>query len=59
NLLINNNFLKTFGSNINYLRSCVTFKGVNDFNINFKILIRSLSYVRKVTIMRKIFILPR
>ncbi|KAK3933752.1 hypothetical protein QBC46DRAFT_275161, partial [Diplogelasinospora grovesii] len=57
NSLINNDFLKTFSSNIDYLRSYVTFKGANNFNINFEVLTRSLPYVRKVTTMRKIFIL--
>ncbi|KAK3933799.1 hypothetical protein QBC46DRAFT_275064, partial [Diplogelasinospora grovesii] len=59
NLLISNDFLKTFSSNIDYLRSYVTFKGVNDFNINFKVLTRSLPCVRKVITTRKISILPK
>ncbi|KAK3937311.1 hypothetical protein QBC46DRAFT_411237 [Diplogelasinospora grovesii] len=48
----------TFGSTIDYLGSCVIFKGVDDFAINFEVLTRSLPCVRKVTTTRKVCILP-
>ncbi|KAK3937303.1 hypothetical protein QBC46DRAFT_267879, partial [Diplogelasinospora grovesii] len=57
NFLLGNDFLKTFKSSINYFSYSVTFHYLN-FTVDFKVQARTLPYVRKVTTLCKINLMP-